>query len=62
MTFEAWMHEVDRAFIKTTGLGRDDWPDQCYWDWWDDGLEPEEAVRETIGGEYGKFGLQAFYG
>jgi hypothetical protein len=59
-TFEVWMKRVDSCFIKLTGLGRDDWPDQCYWDMWDEELDPIEAVIQTIEGEYGAEGLKAF--
>ena len=60
MDFEKWAELVDQAFIDITGLDRDSWPDQCYYDWWEDGVEPTEAVAMAIENEYGTEGLEAF--
>ena len=59
-TFEAWSKRVNDYFLRITGLDRDSWPDQCYWDMWDSGMEPMEAVCEAIYNEYGEAGLEAF--
>lgn len=59
-SFEEWSGLVDGIFIRKTGLGRDDWPDQDWWDMWDSGYSPEEAFREAIENEYGEEGLEAF--
>lgn len=60
MNFETWMIAVDAEFIALTGLDRDSWPDQCYWDWWEADYTPAEVVREAIENEYGEEGLAAF--
>ncbi len=60
MTFESWLDKVDDCFIKVTGLDRDTWPDQDYWNMWNDGLTPMEALLESIENEYGEEGLEAF--
>lgn len=60
MTFEQWADKVDSHFILTTGMDRDSWPDQNYWDMWEADYSPQEAVREAIENEYGEEGLTAF--
>lgn len=60
MDFETWLDKVDSIFINKTGLGRDDWPDQCYYDMWSEGMTPDEAFREAVENEYGEDGLEAF--
>ena len=58
--FESWLHAVDRMFIKITGLDRDSWPDQDYWNMFESGDTPMEATIATIENEYGDEGLKAF--
>ena len=60
MEFESWLDKVDACFIKVTGLDRDSWPDQDYWNMFDSGLTPMEALLEAIENEYGEEGLEAF--
>lgn len=60
MTFESWLEKVDSCFIRVTGLDRDSWPDQDYWNMFDSGLTPMEALRESIENEYGEEGLEEF--
>ena len=60
MDFEQWMEKVDAEFISCTGIDRDSWPDSCYWDNWDSGFSPREAMIEAILSEYGEEGLDAF--
>lgn len=60
MTFEMWLDKVDAAFIDITGIDRDSWPDQDYWNMYDSGLTPREAVIDAIENEYGDSGLEAF--
>lgn len=60
MTFESWLEKVDSCFIRVTGLDRDSWPDQDYWNMFDSGLTPMEALIESIENEYGEEGLEAF--
>jgi hypothetical protein len=58
--FESWLAAVDVAFIKLVGLDRDSWPDQDYWDMFESGFTPIEAVIDAIENEYGEEGLEAF--
>lgn len=60
MTFENWLKAVDRCFVNATGMFRDDWPDQDYWNMWNDGLTPMEATIDAIENEYGEEALEAF--
>lgn len=60
MTFEKWLDKVDDSFTRITGLDRDTWPDQDYWNMFDSGLTPDEAVTNAIENEYGDYGLEAF--
>ena len=60
MSFEKWLDKVDAMFIKVTGLDRDTWPDQDYWNMFDAGDTPMEAVIAAIENEYGEAGLEAF--
>ena len=60
MNFEKWLDAVDKAFIDITGIDRDSWPDQDYWNMWDAGDTPREAVIAAIENEYGDEGLEAF--
>lgn len=58
--FESWLESVDRAFVRITGLPRDSWPDQDYWNMFESGDTPTEAVIASIENEYGEEGLEAF--
>jgi hypothetical protein len=58
--FESWLESVDRAFVRITGLDRDSWPDQDYWNMFDSGDSPMEATIAAIENEYGDEGLKAF--
>lgn len=60
MTFESWLEKVDSCFIRVTGLDRDSWPDQDYWNMFDSGLTPMQATIEAIENEYGEEALEAF--
>lgn len=60
MTFEIWMQQVDTHFTNTTGLGRDDFADNNYWDMWNEGMSAHDAMVDTIEREYGDEGLEAF--
>ena len=60
MTFEIWMQQVDTHFIKNTDMGCDDWADNCYYDMWEEGMSPYDAMVDTIEREYGEEGLEAF--
>jgi Family of unknown function (DUF5419) len=43
-----WMHKVDRALLKRCGLTSRDLADQCYADWFDDGMSPAEAAELVL--------------
>lgn len=60
LNFESWLIAVDKAFIRITGLDRDSWPDQDYWNMFESGDSPTEAVITAIENEYGEEGLEAF--
>jgi hypothetical protein len=48
MTFEEWYKEVDRQVISLCMMSRDDLPDCCYADWYDEGATPKQAARRAI--------------
>ena len=48
MTFEAWYAAVDAKFVEVTGMDRDSFPDACYYDMWEDEMEPVEAVAQSL--------------
>lgn len=58
--FESWLEAVNRVFIRVTGLDRDSWPDQDYWNMFESGDSPMEATIAAIESEYGDEGLKAF--
>tara|TARA_B100001146_G_scaffold203924_1_gene196818 strand:+ start:484 stop:678 length:195 start_codon:yes stop_codon:yes gene_type:complete len=60
MTFDIWLEQVDTHFVNTTGMGRDDWADNCYYDLYESGMDPHGAMVDTIEREYGEEGLEAF--
>lgn len=43
--FFHWLNEIDKGLVRAFGLGREELPDQCYADWFADGLAPQEAVE-----------------
>lgn len=49
--FNNWLADVDAIFIKKTGLDRESFPDNCYWDMFEDGCSPQEAWESTIENE-----------
>lgn len=46
-TFEVWMKRVDETLSRLYGITSEDLPDQCYQDWYDDGISPTAAVRRA---------------
>lgn len=46
MTFEAWMKKVDARINSLVGLDHDDLADWRWYDAWEDGYTPEDAVEE----------------
>lgn len=60
MTFEQWLKAVDDKFQSYVGCDKDSWPDQDYWNMWNDGVEPLVALAMAINNEYGMDGLISF--
>lgn len=60
MTFENWLKAVDKAFVRIAGMSRDCWPDQDYYNMFESGETPTDAVIAAIENEYGEEGLEAF--
>jgi hypothetical protein len=50
-TFEKWMAAVDKAVLYRTGVSVHDLADQCFHDWFDDGITPTQAARLTLENE-----------
>lgn len=46
--FATWMHEVNRAIERKTGLRSEDLPDYCYRDAFDDGARPAQVAIAAI--------------
>jgi hypothetical protein len=46
--FKSWMADVDRELESLCGLSSDDLADQCYMDWYEDGLSANEAAQEAL--------------
>lgn len=44
--FKSWMERVETECIKNFGLTIDDLPDQPYYDWFEDDLDPSDVVEE----------------
>ena len=51
--FTDWMHEVDKACERLTGLSIMDLTDHCYRDWYEDGMTAVAAARCAIRMENG---------
>lgn len=47
-TFDEWKRLVDRAVVKRSGIGCDDLPDVDYWQMWNDGTSPDDAMIEVL--------------
>jgi hypothetical protein len=48
LTFDDWMHKVDRSVESFAGLSAFDLPDCPYRDWYDDELTPREAALKAL--------------
>ena len=51
MNFEQWMAEVNRELSDRIGITSDDCRDRCWYDLFDSGAEPIEAIAEEFGGD-----------
>lgn len=47
-TFNQWMRAVDMEVESVAGVSVHDLADQPFYDWYDSGMTPEEAARETL--------------
>lgn len=50
--FEAWLKELDDITHTETGLSYNDFPDQLFKNWFEDGLTPEDAYYQLMEEEY----------
>ena len=50
MNFEQWMAEVNRELSDRIGITSDDCRDRCWYDEFDAGCTPVEAIAEQFGG------------
>lgn len=48
MDFDRWRAHCDTICERKTGMVCDDLPDYSYWDLWDDGCSPLDAVNEML--------------
>ena len=46
MDFKEFMKMVDKTFEAEFGLGSDDLPDLCYYDFYEDELSPQDVLDE----------------
>ncbi len=49
--FDSWMAAVDRHLMQRVGMTHDDMGDQCFYDWFDDGITPLQAARLVLENE-----------
>ena len=47
-TFEKWMEKLDMLCDRVTGMSIHDLPDQCYMDWYEDGLSTKQALKLVL--------------
>lgn len=45
-SFDGWLEQVNTEVQKQLGVGILDLPDQCWRDWHDNGLSPDEACEQ----------------
>jgi len=48
MNFGVWLAQVDQACWALAGCSYQDLSDNCYGDWYEDGLSPRAAARRAI--------------
>lgn len=49
MTFDQWMHEVDRLCLSLYGISIHDLPDMCFRDAYNAGASPMAFMGEELG-------------
>ena len=50
-SFDSWMQKVDSAVMRRSGVSVHDLADQCFYDWYNDGITPVQAARLTLENE-----------
>ena len=48
VSFEKWLENLDVLCDKVTGMSIHDLPDQCYMDWYEDGLTTKQALKLVL--------------
>lgn len=51
MDFLTWMKHVDTGLILAVGMDSHYFPDQTWFDWWEAGMKPRDAVGEVVNSE-----------
>ena len=49
MTYQEWIKEVDRILVANTGFASSDLRDRCWYDSFEAGESPRDAVNELCG-------------
>ena len=55
--FATWMAQVDMHMQQAIGFTHEDMPDQTWYDWFEDEVNPEDAAAMCIENEWGAEGL-----
>jgi len=53
LSFDEWMNTVDGYLRAACGCDSRDLIDQCYADWYEDGVSAKTAARRALAAEYG---------
>lgn len=48
LTFDEWMHKVDKECWNLAGCSIHDLPDVCLADWHENGMSPASAAKKAI--------------
>ena len=48
MSFDLWLQAVNRHTEHDYGVSVDDLPDCCYQDWYNDGVNPQQAAKKAV--------------
>lgn len=60
MNFETWMNRVDNRLVSLVGVTSADLPDQCYYDYWEDGISPTAAATDFVNLMFEEMGFDAY--
>ena len=47
-SFNQWLAAVDRHLVRRVGVTTGDLADQCYADWFEDGITPFQAAQLVL--------------